>query len=357
MTNFLIPFEVSTHSRPKAAGLGLGQILQLHQGFNTQPPEGGWRWVARVNANVFLFQHTAARRRLDVQGVLYWIDCLFQHTAARRRLARTTLRKYIYTTFQHTAARRRLVKFLFSEDKFKRVSTHSRPKAAGLGMNPVDFAKQFQHTAARRRLERPQLENVQFFRVSTHSRPKAAGVCGWKGQFARFVSTHSRPKAAGYNQMLQNGVMSRFQHTAARRRLDPCWFKRCFESIGFNTQPPEGGWIPPNPVQQYGHCCFNTQPPEGGWPMPESQKVWSGSFNTQPPEGGWGRAGLKLMREFVSTHSRPKAAGGWETVGTTMATVSTHSRPKAAGCSFSGENLGEIVSTHSRPKAAGSALS
>ncbi len=35
------------------------------------------------------------------------------------------------------------------------------------------------------------------YSVSTHSRPKAAGVCGWKGQFARFVSTHSRPKAAG----------------------------------------------------------------------------------------------------------------------------------------------------------------
>ena len=33
----------------------------------------------------------------------------------------------------------------------------------------------------------------------------------------------------------------------------------------------------------------------------------------------------------VSTHSRLKAAGGWDTVGTTMATVSTHSRLKAAG--------------------------
>ena len=64
MTNFLIPFEVSTHSRPKAAGLGLGQILQLHQGFNTQPPEGGWVigtvWVVKG----LQFQHTAARRRL-----------------------------------------------------------------------------------------------------------------------------------------------------------------------------------------------------------------------------------------------------------------------------------------------------
>ena len=33
-------------------------------------------------------------------------------------------------------------------------------------------------------------------------------------------------------------------------------------------------------------------------------------FNTQPPEGGWSRF-IKTERFFiVSTHSRPKAAGG-----------------------------------------------
>ena len=33
---------VSTHSRPKAAGLGIGVCLNWIFGFNTQPPEGGW---------------------------------------------------------------------------------------------------------------------------------------------------------------------------------------------------------------------------------------------------------------------------------------------------------------------------
>ena len=33
---------------------------------------------------------------------------------------------------------------------------------------------------------------------------------------------------------------------------------------GFNTQPPEGGWVPV--------CIFKNN---------------LGSFNTQPPEGGW----------------------------------------------------------------------
>ncbi|WP_094113264.1 hypothetical protein, partial [Neisseria sp. HMSC074B07] len=35
-------------------------------------------------------------------------------------------------------------------------------------------------------------------------------------------------------------------------------------------------------------------------------------FNTQPPEGGWVNWGQKDARYVVSTHSRPKAAGGVE---------------------------------------------
>ena len=32
-------------------------------------------------------------------------------------------------------------------------------------------------------------------------------------------------------------------------------------------------------------------------------------FNTQPPEGGWLVARIVLVDGIVSTHSRPKAAG------------------------------------------------
>ena len=101
---------------------------------------------------------------------------------------------------------------------------------------------------------------------------------------------------------------------------------------------------------------FNTQPPEGGWPTARRCFRKVVCFNTQPPEGGW-------------THSRPKAAGY-------AIQVSTHSRPKAAGRYAGGERRGNtcfntqppeggwvmrlvlvyrlhIVSTHSRPKAAG----
>ena len=76
-----------------------------------------------------------------------------------------------------------------------------------------------------------------------------------------------------------------FQHTAARRRLG-LQTALILYAVGFNTQPPEGGWTneplysdrlflfqhtaarrrlvtPTDSMSK--NCCFNTQPPEGGW--------------------------------------------------------------------------------------------
>ena len=109
--------------------------------------------------------------------------------------------------------------------------------------------------------------------------PYAQGSC---------VSTHSRPKAAGLNLF---PVISRIS--------------------GFNTQPPEGGWLSNDKL-----------------PIPTD----GGSFNTQPPEGGWGRTVNAALSELqVSTHSRPKAAGHENHDNWKQFHVSTHSRPKAAG--------------------------
>ncbi len=100
--------------------------------------------------------------------------------------------------FQHTAARRRLVGYPEKQREGARVSTHSRPKAAGEAFNVRLF-----------------LETV-----STHSRPKAAGPIYSKARLIVVaVSTHSRPKAAG-----------------------PCLMAVADCMGGFNTQPPEGGW-------------------------------------------------------------------------------------------------------------------
>ena len=100
--------------------------------------------------------------------------------------------------FQHTAARRRLEAYSAKLAEVSAVSTHSRPKAAVLRPEPARTEVLFQHTAARRRL----------------------------------VSKSILPKA---------DVML-FQHTAARRRLS--WLIRSAgKRQGFNTQPPEGGWL------------------------------------------------------------------------------------------------------------------
>ena len=174
--------DVSTHSRPKAAGILNRLNYKIFQSFNTQPPEGGWILLKVLRTFQKLFQHTAARRRLG--GVLEYLRRVkgFQHTAARRRLARPTPTRLIGMKFQHTAARRRLddsgidvlqiVSFNTQPPEggwyfsarfiFRRVGFNTQPPEGGW---PCLFSKSltsitFQHTAARRRLEEADYINV-----------------------------------------------------------------------------------------------------------------------------------------------------------------------------------------------------
>ena len=78
--------NVSTHSRPKAAGILIIKLMFM----------------------ILKFQHTAARRRLGMLLQTNKRVVLFQHTAARRRLAIYQMKTVRITPFQHTAARRRL---------------------------------------------------------------------------------------------------------------------------------------------------------------------------------------------------------------------------------------------------------
>ena len=83
-------------------------------------------------------------------------------------------------------------------NKNHKVSTHSRPKAAARSL----------------------VKNWDEFRVSTHSRPKAAATQAGIFYFLLDVATHSRPKAAALS-------VFHWSHL----------------SVGFNTQPPEGGCV------------------------------------------------------------------------------------------------------------------
>ena len=190
------------------------------------------------------------------------------------------------------------------------VSTHSRPKAAGLKMKM--FAKVqglFQHTAARRRL-----------------------VISSRYRFSKSaVSTHSRPKAAGTVFFLPPTSNLSFQHTAARRRLGT--------SISISASNGKG---------------FNTQPPEGGWNVFISNRNEFECFNTQPPEGGWFAAPRDLRVVVgVSTHSRPKAAGGRRLRCGRFGTFQHTAARRRLECSGFFAPADIQVSTHSRPKAAG----
>ena len=56
--------QVSTHSRPKAAGSAIIALHKRRWGFNSQPPEGGWTNADGKVVQTIWFQLTAARRRL-----------------------------------------------------------------------------------------------------------------------------------------------------------------------------------------------------------------------------------------------------------------------------------------------------
>ena len=122
------------------------------------------------------------------------------------------------------------------------------------------------------------------------------------------VSTHSRPKAAGHqNHHRQN--RHRFQHTAARRRLDPIKLALSGHSeVSTHSRPKAAGYK--KGIYNQWIRCFNTQPPEGGWPFAHHIKTAMMLFQHTAA-----RRRLEVLRsiggvtEEVSTHSRPKAAG------------------------------------------------
>ena len=86
-------------------------------------------------------------------------------------------------------------------------------------------------------------ELVGRLKVSTHSRPKAAGPHEAGNSPEREVSTHSRPKAAGQATAPKGGrfVVSTHSRPKAAGGVDDVNYS---DKTCFNTQPPEGGWRP-----------------------------------------------------------------------------------------------------------------
>ena len=169
-----------------------------------------------------------------------------------------------FSAFQHAAARRRLANSYDVDVRILRVSTRSRPKAAGIAKTDSLPSSLFQHAAARRRLDDVDVAVIAQIKVSTRSRPKAAGLYYCYIEYSKVVSTRSRPKAAG---------------------LVP-WLHRSQPS-GFNTQPPEGGW---GQLRLHSHC---------------SSKFQHAAARRRLAV----RLDWLADKHNVSTRSRPKAAG------------------------------------------------
>ena len=166
--------NVSTHSRPKAAGHALENARDIDSVSTHSRPKAAGGGVSKwYKPNKF--QLTAARRRLVTSNGTTVTGTQFQLTAARRRLVRSIHTKSRQKMFQLTAARRRLGG---KSSQYSRNgnSFNSQPPEGGWSC----------FWGARRRLI-----------VSTHSRPKAAGSATYSGLTYDRVSTHSRPKAAG----------------------------------------------------------------------------------------------------------------------------------------------------------------
>ena len=99
--------------------------------------------------------------------------------------------------------------------------------------------------------------------VSTHSRPKAAGVCGRSPLRGYLVSTHSRPKAAGLpsrTRLLHRQVSTHSRPKAAGPIAEAM---RDAAKVSTHSRPKAAGRLISRQGQK--ERCFNTQPPEGGW--------------------------------------------------------------------------------------------
>ena len=99
--------------------------------------------------------------------------------------------------------------------------------------------------------------------ISEHTAPLPYSDMRYGGR----VSTHSYPKTAGHLTCFLSEWKYMFQHTAARRRLDDNVFPEYHQRRVSTHSRREGGWHKLLAVLSM-QMGFNTQPPEGGWVRP-----------------------------------------------------------------------------------------
>ena len=165
---------VSTHSRPKAAGKPPHNFQPTKPSFNTQPPEGGWPQKlsnSSLHPNCFNTQppeggwmtkddDLEAKKSFNTQppeggwptvNIKLTVEISFNTQPPEGGCPTWTLVKPLCDCFNTQPPEGGW----FENSHmvvYGAVSTHSRPKAAGLKTVTWWYTGQFQHTAARRRL-------------------------------------------------------------------------------------------------------------------------------------------------------------------------------------------------------------
>ena len=100
--------------------------------FNTQPPEGGWAFAACRDTGYCCFNTQPPEGGWAVEGGSGARFKGFNTQPPEGGWSKMANILPAFLMFQHTAARRRLVEQMMGKLKSKEVSTHSRPKAAGV---------------------------------------------------------------------------------------------------------------------------------------------------------------------------------------------------------------------------------
>ena len=155
-------------------GIAKCRIRKNSNCFNTQPPEGGWEWIKEARKHIGLFQHAAARRRLATGNQGGAGDIGFNTQPPEGGWFVTNLMRLFASCFNTQPPEGGWICRRNRQTRLQRFNTQP-PEGGWHHIQPFDTLQ----------------------RVSTRSRPKAAGWKVCNTFFFENVSTRSRPKAAG----------------------------------------------------------------------------------------------------------------------------------------------------------------
>ena len=129
MNNMII--NVSTRSRPKAAGTYIDRRSKKTRSFNTQPPEGGWRKCRLRKIRKDSFNTQPPEGGWLIKRSTKFVSVCFNTQPPEGGWVVFAPDIADWFMFQHAAARRRLAAVISRAVTEYIVSTRSRPKAAG----------------------------------------------------------------------------------------------------------------------------------------------------------------------------------------------------------------------------------